>query len=148
MHNNDFVSDYHNADHKRLDLLLSSLIDAIKTDKPLEHQQSLFYLFKSGLLRHVHWEEKILFPIFEREVGTINSPIKNLLQEHAEMNLELANIESNQDNKIELSKVVALGNYLDAHNTSEDRLVYPVIEKLIDKDDRNLIAVAISRDFK
>ena len=148
MHSNDFVSEYHNADHKRLDLILRSLIDAIKEEKSQELQQSLFYLFKSGLLRHIHWEENVLFPMFDREVATIESPTKILTAEHGEMNLVLISIEDNLDNKIDLDKVVELAKFLEAHNVHEDRVVYPAMKKLLDTDDRDLIAVTISRDFK
>jgi len=148
MSNEGFISIYHNSDHKRLDLILNSLIEAVKEDKSLELQQSLFYLFKSGLLRHLHWEDSVLFPIFEREIKLSDSPIPSLITEHSEICLVINSIEDTLDNKIDYTKLVALANYLDDHNTKEERVVYLAIEEQLDMDAQELITVAISRDFK
>jgi len=148
MHNEGFVSVYHNSDHNRLDLILNSLVEAVREEKSFELQQSLFYLFKSGLLRHLHWEDTVLFPMFEQEMKLQDCPIQSLKYEHAEINLALSNIEDTLDNKIDLAKIIALANYLDEHNTREEKQVYLAMEEILDKDTQELMAVAISRDFK
>ncbi len=148
MHSEGFVSVYHNSDHNRLDLILNSLVEAVREEKSFELQQSLFYLFKSGLLRHLHWEDAVLFPIFEREMKLKNCPIQSLKDQHAEIHLALSNIEDTLDNEIDLEKIVALANYLDEHNTREEKLVYLAMDEVLDKDTQELMAVAISRDFK
>ncbi len=148
MFNNTFVSEYLSSDHRRLDLILNSLIKALKENKSLELSQSLFYLFKSGLLRHIHWEESVLFPIFEGETKMTQGPTMVMKTEHAQMNAVLSSIEETLDNSIDLEKIIALGNCLNAHNKKEESILYPAIDRLLDHDAQELIAVAISREFK
>jgi len=88
-----FVSEYLKADHQRLDLLFTGLIESVKSGKPLDYQQSLFHLFKTGLLRHLHWEEKVLFPVYDELTGVRSGPTRTMRAEHAEMELMIIEIE-------------------------------------------------------
>ncbi len=148
MYGVNFVSEYLTSDFKRLDLILNSLVKAVRLEKSVELQQSLFSLFKSGLMRHIQWEEGVLFPIFERESNLPNGPTRIMKAEHSEMSSVLNSIEDALDHRIDLEKLVALGNCLDEHNLKEKRILYPSIERMLDEDTQEMIAVAISREFK
>ena len=148
MYGVNFVSEYLTSDFKRLDLILNSLVKAVRLEKSVELQQSLFSLFKSGLMRHIQWEEGVLFPIFERESNLPNGPTRIMKAEHSEMSSVLNSIEDTLDNRIDLEKLVALGNCLDEHNLKEKRILYPSIDRMLDEDTQEMIAVAISREFK
>ncbi|MEH6343596.1 MAG: hemerythrin domain-containing protein [Bermanella sp.] len=148
MYDVNFVSEYLTSDFKRLDLILNSLVKAVRFEKSMELQQSLFFLFKRGLMRHIHWEEGVLFPIFERESRISNGPTRIMKEEHSEMSNVLNSIEDTLDHHIDLEKLVALGNCLDEHNLKEKRILYPSIDRMLDKDTQEMIAVAISREFQ
>ena len=45
-------------DHQRIDQMYQDVLDALINQKPPMSQHLLFKLFKSALLRHLHWEEK------------------------------------------------------------------------------------------
>ncbi len=48
MHSEAFVSVYHNSDHNRLDLILNSLVEAVRAEKSYELQQSLLAFTLGG----------------------------------------------------------------------------------------------------
>jgi len=146
MANDQFVNEYLTADHRRLDLLFHGLIESIKEDKALEHQQSLFHLFKTGLLRHMHWEETILFPIFEESTGMTQGPTMVMCAEHEEMRTILVYIESELDRGFNPDLLAELANCLDAHNKKEEQILYPAIDK-ISSGNQQKIALEISRNF-
>lgn len=147
MANNQFVNEYLTADHRRLDLLFHGLMQAIKEDKTLEYQQSLFHLFKTGLLRHMHWEETILFPIFEESTGMTLGPTMVMCSEHEEMRTILVYIESELDKGFNADLLAELANCLHGHNQKEEQILYPAIDK-ISSGNQQKIALEISKDFK
>ena len=147
MANNQFVNEYLSADHRRLDLLFHGLVQAIKEEKNLDYQQSLFHLFKSGLLRHIHWEETILFPIFEESTGmTQQGPTAVMRGEHEEMRTILVYIEAEVEQGFNVDLLADLANCLEAHNMKEEQILYPAIDQ-ISSGDQQKIALDISRDF-
>jgi len=147
MYGTSFISDYLTSDHKRLDLILDSLVKAVSLEKSLELQQSLFSLFKKGLMRHIYWEESVLFPIFERESKLIDGPTRIMKEDHSEMSAVLNSLEDTLDYQMDLEKLIALGNCLDEHNLKEKRILYPSIDRMLDQSTQEMIAVAISREF-
>ncbi len=143
-----FVSDYLTTDHRRLDILFEGLVHAVQEDKSLEYQQSVFQLFKSGLLRHIHWEENILFPIFNEVTGIINGPTQVMCTEHSQMRYMLEEIEKQQNDKFDVDYLMALGHFLSSHNEKEETVLYPAIDNMVQGNLKESVAVNISRDFK
>ena len=45
-------------DHQRIDQMFQDVLDALINKKPPKSQKLLFKLFKSALLRHLHWEAR------------------------------------------------------------------------------------------
>ena len=148
MPKDQFVSEYLACDHRRLDLLFESLIRGVQEGKPLEHQQSLFNLFRNGLLRHIHWEEQTLFPIFNQFTGMVNGPTQVMCSEHSQMQYMLDEIVKQQEAGFDVDYLQALGQFLAVHNEKEEKVLYPAIDQLIDTDSKQNIAINISRDFK
>ena len=54
-------------DHDRLDDLFNKYKD-LKNSDPNKAEE-MFSEFKSGLEKHILWEEDILFPLFEKKTG-------------------------------------------------------------------------------
>jgi len=148
MKEKQFVNDYLSSDHRRLDLLFESLIHGIQEGKPLENQQSLFHLYKTGMLRHMHWEENILFPIVDDVVGLRSGPTRVLRAEHAELESMIRDIEKNMEEGFDLDYLLALGHIVDRHHESEEKTLYPVVDDLSRGDIQERIAIEISRGFK
>lgn len=143
-----FVHDFLTADHRRLDLLFDSLMHAIQAGDALEKQQSLFLLFKNGLKRHIHWEETVLFPIFENMTGMTHGPTQVMRAEHEEMNTLLSDLEATMQQGFDVDYLQGLAHRLMNHNEKEERILYPAIDEISRSDDREAIAVELSRDFR
>lgn len=148
MHNNSFVSEYLSADFKRLDLLFNGLLDAVVGDKDIEYQQSLFHLFKTGLLRHMHWEEKVLFPVFDDLTGLRSGPTRVMRAEHAEVEQMIIEIEKNKNKGFDADYLIALSHCLDNHNKKEEKILYPAIDHVCKGDMQGKLAIGISQGYK
>ena len=148
MPKNQFINDYLSADHKRLDIIFDSLVKGMRDNQPLDYQKSLFQLFKSGLLRHVHWEESIIYPIYIQHVGETIKPIENMVQEHRELESMIEEVERHCSEAFDLDYLMALGQYLSAHNEKEEKLLYTVMDDFSRNEIKEKIAIEISRSFK
>ena len=148
MGKDEFVNEYLSSDHTRLDLLFESLIQGVQDGKPIENQQSLFHLLKTGILRHMHWEEKTLFPYFDIAPDTIRLEINKLKTEQSELETMLESIESNMAEGFDLDYLVALSHIVSAHHEKEEEIIYPAINAMGESDLQEKIAIEISRDFK
>lgn len=155
-------------DHHRIDQMYDDVLQAVLKQKPPMSQKLLFKLFKSGLLRHVHWEEKILFPLYEElrneqlaaeepasEAAGSEKPIVDgikhtqlLREQHAEIEQHLDDLEEDLASGLEASALQLLGELLKHHNDNEERTLYPAFEALNSAEMKEKLVVAISRGFK
>lgn len=134
------ITSYFEEDHNKLD----QMFDQFQTLKACNYIEAKQYFkdFKSGLQRHIIWEEEILFPIFEAKMSmgtagptaimrTDHRIIKNILEKIHEKVL-LGNPESD-DEEAELL------NFLAQHNLKEEQVLYPLIDQFISKEERDQI---------
>ena len=68
----DVISDFLNADHRRLDAIWAECRTAIGA-ADVEKLCQRYPEFASGLRRHIRMEEEVLFPAFEQRSGTRGS---------------------------------------------------------------------------
>jgi iron-sulfur cluster repair protein YtfE (RIC family) len=79
--NDSQVYDMLAQDHDRLDELLASFRQWNPAD--FAKAKEAFQQFKVGLQRHILWEERVLFPLFEEKTGMHDSgPTVVLRAEH------------------------------------------------------------------
>jgi len=124
-------------DHDRLDALFNEFTKTRNTDE--NKAKRLFHEFKTGLQRHIVWEEEILFPLFEAKTGMRDAgptavmkmehkKIKGFLEEiHAVMvngNVRITTLEN------ELFKV------LTEHNNKEENILYPWIDDFASEEEK------------
>lgn len=122
----DFLTD----DHNRLDELIATFQER-KDDNPLDAARFLAE-FTAGLLRHLDWEEMILFPLFEQK--TAQTALTDTLRaEHEEIRAWLTAL----NEKVEVGdadcdhEAAMLVNELGAHNGREEQALYPRLDKLL-----------------
>ena len=122
----EFLTD----DHNRLDELIASFQER-KDESPLEAAEFLAQ-FTAALLRHLVWEETILFPLFEQK--TSQTALTNTLRaEHEDIREWLRAL----NEKVEAGdadcdhKAAMLVNELGAHNGREEQALYPRLDKLL-----------------
>lgn len=119
------------ADHRRVDRILEEF--SLLKRRVLSQARALFTRSKNGLLRHIAWEEELLFPVFEEKTKIRDTgPTVVIRQEHAQIKATLERIEQLL-NAGELTAVDtaerALVSILTVHNQKEERILYPMINQ-------------------
>src|SRR5690348_904548 len=86
------ISRFFQGDHDRLDALLQSF-QTLKRHN-FSKAKEAFMQFKSGLERHIRWEEEILFPLWEDKTGMSDGgPTFVMRQEHRRIEEQLRAID-------------------------------------------------------
>lgn len=125
------VTEYYAQDHDRLDSLFKDFQVNKKTD--FKKAKEAFVEFRSGLQRHIVWEEQILFPLFEQKNGMPKEmgPTAVMRKEHRMIGEALEGIhqrvkmgDSNSD-AYETRLLEVLGQ----HNLKEEKILYPAIDQ-------------------
>jgi iron-sulfur cluster repair protein YtfE (RIC family) len=124
-------------DHDRLDGLFKRFHDLKRTD--FEKAKAAFVEFKTGLQRHIVWEEELLFPLWEERTGmSEGGPTFVMRAEHRQIGAQLEAIhdkvaqgdpESDQEEQVLL-------RLLGLHNMKEERVLYPSIDQVTTTEDR------------
>ena len=116
------VSTFMSNDHDRLDALFAKFSQAQGEDA-----KELFHQFRSGLQKHIVWEEKILFPAFEQKTGVQQGPTEIMRQEHLQIKELLNMIQQDVKNK---NAAQQLHELLSQHNVKEEQVLYPAIDQV------------------
>jgi regulator of cell morphogenesis and NO signaling len=130
------IVDYFEKDHDRLDQLFRDYLQS--KNSHFANARENFISFKHGLERHIAWEEKILFPIFQRKTGIVGGPVAVMEEEHRQIleilqriNLHVQNNDSSS-NSLEHDLIMIIGR----HNVKEENVLYPVLDHLIAEDEK------------
>jgi iron-sulfur cluster repair protein YtfE (RIC family) len=120
------------ADHDRLDYLFAEFQRLKRIDYPKAKEN--FKQFKTGLQRHIVWEEQILFPLFEKQTGMRDvGPTAVMRAEHRQIGARLealhdkvrhADPESDHEEE-------ALVQLLSQHNLKEEMVLYPAMDRML-----------------
>lgn len=108
---------------------------AARLENRFDESAHWFLFFAHGLARHLAFEEKELFPLFERITGlsSENGPTATLRDEHK--NLRALLDETRRafvDPATDVDPLQSvLMTFLDHHSRKEDKLIYPEAEKLL-----------------
>jgi len=132
------VLDFMGKDHDRLDKIFKEF-KKIK-NKDFDKVKSLFSQFKTGLQRHIVWEEEILFILFEERTGLVDGgPTEVMRMEHRQIKKFLHEIhekierQDTQTDNLEYGLVEVLTN----HNYKEENILYPWIDKELNEEEIN-----------
>lgn len=131
----DSINDILAADHRRLDDLLEGFQESRSTD--FSRATELLAQFRSGLHRHLRWEESILFPLFEQKSGQTGLT-RTLLAEHQVIRERLETLsektaQADLDSSYEEKMLV---EELGGHNAREEYAFYPELDKLLSEAER------------
>lgn len=126
------VLEFMGKDHDRLDKIFEEFR---KQYAGLQKARGLFHSFKTGLQRHIVWEEEILFPLFEEKMSMQDSgPTIVMRMEHRQIKGFLERIHD-LITKGELNGIkeaaIELLDVLKAHNDKEENILYPWIDSEI-----------------
>lgn len=128
------ITRFMGADHDRLDRLFLEFQGAKHRDP--ERARELFSEFRSGLLRHIGWEEELLFPLFEERTGMRGGgPTAVMRMEHRQIQQFLERVQA------ALSSGAPTGDLeegllalLKGHNEKEEAVLYPWVDRVLGED--------------
>ena len=131
------IMNFMGNDHDRLDGIFREF--QILKNKDLSKAKNLFSDFKSGLERHIVWEEEILFPVFENRTGMRETgPTAVMRMEHRQIEQYLGSIHdalSRGDAQTDEFEGRLL-EVLTAHNEKEENVLYPWIDDSVTEEER------------
>jgi len=135
------VADFMSHDHDRLDALFEEFRQTKTRD--LQRAQRLWDEFRSGLERHIAWEEDLLFPAFEARTGMhATGPTVVMRMEHRQIQALLAEIAAalaagrTDTDTLEQELLQVLG----VHNSKEEGVLYPWIDRELSDEEREALA--------
>jgi len=132
------INRFLDADHRRMDRIVEAF--AVLKHVALRQAKTLFTHSKHGLLRHMNWEEDLLFPAFEAKTQRHDhGPTAAVRQEHTQIKAALARIEQLLDaGELQAIDVAEqeLGGLLTAHNQKEEQILYPLINQSLSASER------------
>jgi iron-sulfur cluster repair protein YtfE (RIC family) len=124
-------------DHDRLDRLLEEYRRLKRVD--FARAKEAFKEFKTGLQRHILWEEGILFPLFEEKTGLRDrGPTVVMRAEHQEVGrcLEALHDKVRRQDVDSDAEEQDLFRALFTHNQKEEGVLYPAIDRLSSADEK------------
>ncbi|MFV0478248.1 MAG: hemerythrin domain-containing protein [Parahaliea sp.] len=130
-----FISRFFTTDHKRIDLLFEHYCKCLDSgDKTLASH--FLAKFEEGLLRHIAWEEQLLFPRFEQVTGMFESgPTKVMEHEHRQIRSLLQEIGYQLNSGSDCKEANdALKILLESHNQKEEGILYPQCDRLLNEE--------------
>ena len=135
------ILEFMSEDHDRLDGIFSRF-KKLNADDPAR-ATAPFTDFKDGLLRHILWEEDVLFPIFEEATGMRDSgPTAVMRMEHRQIEKILEDIAGKvlEGERVEIEALQNdLLEVLGSHNEKEEGILYPAIDNLIGEQEREKV---------
>jgi iron-sulfur cluster repair protein YtfE (RIC family) len=133
------IQRFMDMDHCRVDRLLQDFSTLKRRD--LKQAAAAFASGRERLLRHIVWEEDLLFPAFEDKTGMHDTgPTLVMRQEHAQIKAVLERITAMLEagTGVELDGVEQeLVGVLTAHNKKEETILYPMLNKSLSAQERN-----------
>ena len=127
------ISEYLEADHRRLDALLTSAVDSLGAGS-VAQAASAFGLFGEGIEAHINLEERLLLPHVEEATGP-GGPAEVMREEHGRILRGVWSIGTqlqSGDAARCLEELDALARLLSAHNVKEERVLYPAAERILE----------------
>ncbi len=123
----NLITSFFEDDHDKLDAQFTKF-QAARQAEPAAAQE-LLGRFSRGLLRHIDWEEQILFPIFEANGGSAMGPTQVMRFEHGQIKNLLESIRLKVEGAADSSEdEKTLLNVLGEHNWKEEHILYPAID--------------------
>jgi iron-sulfur cluster repair protein YtfE (RIC family) len=141
----DTISRYLAQDHQRLDALVARYFEASTRDTA--RAAELFFQYRDGLVRHMLWEEEILFPLHERNFGPAgDATLASVKDEHRviEQLLEFAAAQVRLGSPGAPNEVRRLEAVMTRHEEHEMNVLYPEFDKAI--SDRDVLHLIRSMD--
>jgi len=129
----DCVTELLGVDHSRLDAALADAKRLLVSGE-MGAARERFGVFREGLERHIEAEEQVLFPVFDDLSGAAQGgPTAVMRAEHTELRklmTEVAGVLEAEAAEGLTTPLAALTARIYAHNGKEERILYPMTDRL------------------
>jgi hemerythrin-like domain-containing protein len=129
----DCAAELLGVDHRRLDAALADAKRLLVAGEVAAARER-FGVFREGLERHIEAEEQVLFPVFEELTGAANGgPTSVMRAEHTELRKLMAEVAGVLEMRVAeglTTPLAALTARIYAHNGKEERILYPMTDRL------------------
>ena len=125
------VTEYLQADHRRLDAILPE-VNRLIDSGDFDTAGTRFAEFVCGLGWHIDAEENVLFPAFERFTGITMGPTVVMRLEHKEIRvlMDAFTTAINRHDAVSAGQAFhRLMEILSVHNRKEEHVLYPTTDK-------------------
>jgi iron-sulfur cluster repair protein YtfE (RIC family) len=136
MDNSETIASFMAKDHDRLDSLFAEF-QKLGGENP-SRARAAFAEFSGGLLRHIDWEETLLFPIFEKHSGQTAGPTRVMRMEHVQIKGFLDRLGAPGGAEPGQTQEALLA-VLHGHNQKEESVLYPWIDEAVSDDERQAV---------
>jgi iron-sulfur cluster repair protein YtfE (RIC family) len=144
------VMGYLSTDHRRLDGIMEEC-SALAQKGDMAAAAKRFAMFHEGLARHIRIEEELLFPEFEKATGlSEGGPTGVMRHEHLEIRRLMASLgelfSAPAPTAAEFEAIrSALYALLHEHNVKEERILYPMTDRLVPPKQRDDLVAKMQR---
>jgi iron-sulfur cluster repair protein YtfE (RIC family) len=138
--NEDSIRDFFRNDHERLDRLFAEFRSSKRTN--FARAAEAFRKFTAGLKRHIRWEEEVLFSAFETDdENRTSGPTAVMRAEHRKIEEALQRLDDcvrdgNPDCDEDDARLLEI---LQAHNFKEERVVYPLVDRMLGPAEKEVL---------
>ena len=131
------------ADHQKVESLFKTLLKSDESETDLRNET--FFELKELLEVHADAEEEIFYPLTEREESTQALTLE-AYEEHKIVRNLLAEIsELEPHDKLWSAKIKVLSEAVKHHVREEEKQMFPLAKKYIEKDKAVCLGVAVER---
>ncbi len=136
------IAEAFSADHRQCDELFANTEQAVASENR-KTATTLFDRFRAALLHHLEIEETVLFPAFEEHTGTTGGPTTMMRMEHEQMRGLLTDMGQeiaawHTERYLSLSETLLI--LMQQHNTKEEHILYPMIDRALDGRQEGIIS--------
>jgi hemerythrin-like domain-containing protein len=142
------VTAYLSWDHQRLEALLEETRLRIDDSRWAGGAESLA-LYQRHLERHIRLEEEIVFPLFEARSGIVDGPTAVMRDEHRCLRRAacmMAAAVADEDAAAYGQARSFLDSVRPGHEAKEERILYPMLDRLLTPHDRATITARLQRE--
>ena len=126
-------------DHDKLENLFEKFLKQVKSSFE-DHATVMkkFFDFKWNLEKHFFVEEKVIFSIYNYSNEEESDAIRGVLNEHKNILWLINRIEIDLEDK-KIPKTMNLAEILKNHAQFENKILYPKLEEVLDKNEKQII---------
>jgi hemerythrin-like domain-containing protein len=136
------ITSYLTSDHKRCDDVFVTLEQCVSSGK-WQQAETLLQQFTGALQQHFSMEESVLFPAFEKAVGSTAGPTAVMRAEHKQMDELMRTLRAAlavRDTASFLGNSETLNIMIQQHNAKEEAMLYVMADRVLSAQTQEIVA--------